>query len=321
MSYLKINDGEANSVTDFDTGGKKDRPLDAFLYTDRGVYRPGDTIYLHAMIEDELNTLPQKHPVTLEVKDAQGQVQFRQTTSQHVEQVYSFDVPTSTSDVTGGWTASLEIGSNRYSKSISVETVKPNRLRLALDVTDRIDYSDVADRKITITSSWLHGAPAANLQSKIDAKWSSKTPYYKEYQNYKFLDPARRITNNNVTLFDGQLNEKGEATFDLKLDKESRFPGMLKANVTSRVIEKGGDFSENYSTLEVSPYASYVGLALPTSTWGYPRINIGEDSHVDVIVVDSDGRPQTNKEVSIGIYDVHWSWWYRRGGRNRKSNL
>ena len=321
VSYLRIYDAEANSVTDFDTGGKKDKALDAFLYSDRGVYRPGDTIFMHAIVEDELGTLPLNHPVTLTVKDARGQERFSRTTLEHVDHVFSFKIATSSSDATGRWTAVLQIGSNRYSKAISVETVKPNRLRLGLDVSDRIEYAIKDKRKINISSSWLHGAPASNLKSKIDAKWTSVTPYYKEYKEYDFLDPARRIVNSNVTLYDGQLNSKGEASFHLELDDENRFPGMLRANVTSRVIEKGGDFSENYTTLEVSPYATYVGLSLPKSSWGSSYLKLGEPSYLDVVVLDSDGRPQSNRDLSIGIYDISWNWWYRRGDSNRIYNL
>lgn len=321
VAYLKISDGEANSITDFNTGGKKDRPIDIMMYTDRGVYRPGDTIFMHAIVEDETNELPLDHPVTLSVIDAQGEHHLSTTTIQHLDHVYRFDIPTDQSDVTGRWTVHLDIGSNRYTKSVSVETVKPNRLRLSLDVTDRIDYTEAVDRAITISSSWLHGAPASNLRAKVDAKWSSFAPTFSNFGDYNFEDPARKVEDRILTLYEGALDSNGEKGFQLKLDEEQRYPAMLKASVTSRVFEKGGDFSENYSSLELSPYSTYVGMELPTTTWGYPKIDIGEDSYIDVVAVDSEGRPQQGRQLSVGVYDVDWSWWYRSAGYNRLYQL
>ena len=317
VAYVNLRDANTKSITDFNTGGKKSKKgIDAYLYTDRGVYRPGDSIYLHAMIEDGEMDLPDDHPVTLVVKDAQSQVKYRHSTTTHMDHIYSFAIPTDMDDGTGAWSASLGVGSVSFSKRINVETVKPNRLRIALEKDDRISYVKKDSRMIDIVSSWLHGAPASGLKVKIDGQWSVMSPRFEGFRDYIFSDPARKINGGQVTLFEGALNDTGERSFELQLDKNSKYPAMLRANITSRVFEKGGDFSENYSSIEVSPYATYVGVSMPENSWGYKSVKIGGPGKATAIVVNENGSPAVNRRLSIGVYDINWRWWYYRGERN-----
>ena len=139
------------------------------------------------------------------------------------------------------------------------------------------------------------------------------SPRFDGYKDYVFNDPARKINDGRVTLFEGALNTEGEGSFELPLDKNSKYPAMLKSNITSRVFEKGGDFSENYSSIEVSPYATYVGVTMPKNSWGYKSVKIGDPGKAQAIVVNEDGSPVANRHLSIGIYDINWRWWYYRG--------
>ncbi|MDO5576185.1 MAG: hypothetical protein Q4F84_03830, partial [Fibrobacter sp.] len=71
QGYLKINDGDALSVSQFDVSGDRfEKGLKGFIYGERGIWRPGDTLFLTFVLNDNNNPLPPKHPVILEVTNS-----------------------------------------------------------------------------------------------------------------------------------------------------------------------------------------------------------------------------------------------------------
>jgi hypothetical protein len=62
--YLKLDDGNTLPLTRFNVGGDEVQSgLKGFIYSERGVWRPGDSIFTTFMLEDKLKTLPADHPV------------------------------------------------------------------------------------------------------------------------------------------------------------------------------------------------------------------------------------------------------------------
>ena len=81
-TYLKLDDGNALSLSNFNISGKQlQKGLKGFLYGERGVWRPGDSIYLTFVLNDNANPLPKEHPVKLQVTDARGKLTFSQVTA------------------------------------------------------------------------------------------------------------------------------------------------------------------------------------------------------------------------------------------------
>ena len=77
-SYIKLNDGSALSLSKFDVSGvKTQKGIKGYLYGERGVWRPGDSIYLNFILNDYDNRLPDDHPVKLEVTDPEGKLVFK----------------------------------------------------------------------------------------------------------------------------------------------------------------------------------------------------------------------------------------------------
>ena len=317
-AYVRMLDGESLSVSDFNTGGKKrSAGIDGYIYTDRGVYRPGDTVFVNFMLALEDINLPADHPVSISIKNARGTLVYNATTADHLDHIYTFKLPTNQGDPTGVWQAEILVGSVSFYKSIRIETVKPNRLKVELQKADLIRYARKSERKIDVNSKWLHGAPANGLRAVIDADWSAYTPVFEKYNDYVFIDPARVQDLGRMTLFDGLLNTNGKTSFNLTLNKEDTYPTMLKANLTTRVFEKGGDFSENYNSLLVSPYSNYVGIQVPKGDWGYASVKIGDSARINALTTDELGKPTQNRKLTIGVYDINWRWWYYSGQRYR----
>ena len=167
--YLKLDDGSALSMSNFDVGGEKiQKGIKGFIYGERGVWRPGDTLHLDFMLEDRQQALPAEHPVVMEFYNPQGQMQTRTVSHSAVGGLYSFQVSTPDDAPTGNWSAKVSVGSASFRKPIKIETVKPNRLKVKLDFGQESLRASDDKIRATLSSRWLHGATAGNLKATVD---------------------------------------------------------------------------------------------------------------------------------------------------------
>ncbi|MEQ9229594.1 MAG: MG2 domain-containing protein, partial [Cyclobacteriaceae bacterium] len=136
-SYLKLDDGSALSMSNFDVSGQRIRGgIKGFIYGERGVWRPGDDIFLSFMLEDEADKIPADHPVVLEFRDPMSNIVDRQVSTTGTEGLYAFKLKTEPEAMTGNWSAKIAVGNSVFTKTIKVETIKPNRLKINLDLGD-----------------------------------------------------------------------------------------------------------------------------------------------------------------------------------------
>ncbi|MDF1695177.1 MAG: MG2 domain-containing protein [Saprospiraceae bacterium] len=321
FGYINLQDHHANSLSEFEVSGRsKSKGIDGYIYGERGVWRPGDTIYLNFVLEDKENRLPSNHPVSMVVKDAKGKEKYNVTTTSHAGHIYNFPVATNDSDPTGNWTALVKVGGTNFQKSLKVETVKPNRLKIEYDIDPSQSIALHQNQSIKLQSKWLHGAPANGLKAKVDLQIQSTSTRFKGFNTYVFDDPARKVEPLPITVYDSNLNSEGHATINLKQKKQWLAPGKLRANFKTKVFEKGGNFSEDNFSMNADLYSSYVGLNIPKTRWGSKFIKQDTPTDIPIVVLDTDGKPIPNRNLTIGIYKAEWNWWYDRG-YSRKYNF
>ena len=314
FGYINLQDQHANSLSEFKVSGRsKSKGLDGYIYGERGVWRPGDTIFLNFVLEDKANKLPSNHPVTMIVKDAKGKEKYNQSTTTHAGRIYNFPIITNDSDPTGNWTALVKVGGTNFQKTLKVETVKPNRLKIRYDLEENQSLALYKSQNVDLQSEWLHGAPANGLKAKVDMQIQSISTNFKRYNDYTFDDPARKVEPLPITVFENNLSSEGKASIEIKHKKEWLAPGKLRANFKTKVFEKGGNFSEDNFSMKADLYGSYVGIKIPTTRWGSKFIKQDTDTDIPIVVVDTEGNPIANRNLSIGIYTAQWNWWYDRG--------
>ena len=309
-TYLRLVDGENNSLSRFDTGGKIiEKGLKGFIYGERGVWRPGDTLHISFMLHDAEKRIPNNHPVSLEMYNARGQFHSKQVLTQGINGFYTYDVATQDSDPTGLWNAYIKVGGTTFHQSFHIETIKPNRLKINLKLPDSRLNASAGQVSATLSSSWLTGATARNLKAKVEMKLSKSTTQFKAYEKYIFNNPTEDFSSESTEIFEGSLNDNGDASFSIKLPKAENAPGMLKANITARVFEPGGDASLYTQTIPFSPYSAYVGLNLnePENRC----IETDTDHRFDVVSLNADGQLINRNNLEYKIYSIGWSWWWQ----------
>ena len=176
-AYLKLDDGSSLSLSAFDVNGEMiQKGLKGFIYGERGVWRPGDSLFLTFILNDLANPLPKGHPVIMELLNPQDQVFKRVATGKGLNGFYTFKLTTPQDAPTGNWTARVTVGNAQFTKRLKIEAIKPNRLKIDLR-TDK-EFIDAASMPMSarLNVKWLHGATAANLRAVYQ-------PFIYEFKN------------------------------------------------------------------------------------------------------------------------------------------
>ena len=313
-AYVRVVDGEEQSVSRFDVGGKDiQKGLKGFIYGERGVWRPGDTLHISFILEDREKRIPDKHPVALEIYNPRGQFYTKMISTQGMNGFYTFDVPTQATDPTGLWNAYIKVGGTTFHKGLRIETIKPNRLKINLALPKVLQATD-KDIYAPLTSTWLTGATASKLKAKIEMSLSKVNTQFKNYGQYIFNNPATDFTTIKTDVFDGTLDAEGKASVTLKVPTATEAPGMLNATFTTRVFEPGGDASIYTQTIPFSPFTSYVGINLNQPKGKY--IETDKDHVFDIVTVNTQGQLVNRTNLEYKIYRIGWSWWWENSGES-----
>ncbi len=315
FAYSKLEDGNALSLSNFDVSGAQlQKGIKGFLYTERGVHRPGDDIHLTFVLNDIVNPLPKNHPVKLEVTDARGKLVQQTVVNQSINGFYYFPIKTIGAAPTGNWNATVTVGGVQFSKSLKVATIKPNRLKIKLAFEDEVlDASKPI--KGSATGLWLHGSPARKLKIEMSTTLRSTTTAFPKFEKYVFNDPVRKFNEVEIPLLKTTLSSEGVVKFNEKLDLSEKAPGMLKATFLTKIFEGGGDFSIDVFSKNLAPYSHFIGLKSPEAR-RYGSFFTDENTVFDVASVDAQGKASGNRELEVKVFKIEWRWWWNRGRDN-----
>lgn len=312
--YLKLGDSYSNAMNKFDIEGETvQKGVKGYLYAERGVWRPGDSIYVAFILENKDKLLPPNHPVSFDLQDPNGNSIYQHTSSKNVNGTYDFRCKTEESGLTGVYVATASVGNNVYTKYLKVETIKPNRLKIKLDV-ERKDKNDTIAK---LSAAWLHGAIAKNLRATVQVQLSSNRTVFDNFKKYNFDSPLKSYRSDLETVVDDNLNEKGELRFSNFLNVGTNAPGKLKANYVTKVFESGGDFSIDRTQVEYSPFETYVGIQAPNSSQMDESLETDKKHMFDIVAVNEDGKLRDEEKLEVKMYKLKWRWWYE----NNESDL
>ena len=315
--YLKLSRGTALPVSHLDVGGERlTHGIKATIYGERSVWRPGDDLHLTLVVEDQTGLIPPQHPVTMELMSPRGQIVQHLTNAEPVGRFYAFTMQTAEDAPTGIWTARARLGGATFTKTLRIETVMPNRLKVALDFgAETLERSDMP-LSAELFGQWLTGALAAGLDADVQVRLAPTSTRFSRSNDFEFDDPARTFAGEPETLFEGQLDSEGFARFRANINVEQQAPGMLRASFSSRVFERGGAFSVSRESFPFSPYDHYVGIKIPKGGATRNMLLTDVDHTVEIASLDREGQPVSLERVRINLYKVDWRWWWDKSGES-----
>lgn len=327
--YLRLDDGNALSMSMFDVGGASlPDGVNGYIYGERGVWRPGDSLFVSFVLNDKNKILPKNHPVVFELYTPQQQLFERKVSTKSVNGFYDFRTATPADAPTGNWRAKIKVGGSEFTKTLKIEAVKPNRLKINLDFDTPVL---MANKKVKgdLEVKWLHGAIASNLKVDVELNLSKGNTAFEKFKDFSFDDPSKVFRTEEKMLFEGKVDENGKAEITPDFQVQEGAPGMLRAAFKIRAFEKGGEFSVDRFSIPYSPYTSYVGLKIPEGKGWNGALYSDKPQMIPIRTLDENGNPISRKGVKIEVYDVYWRWWWERSGEddlaryvaNRHQNL
>lgn len=315
--YLKLTNDGLQNISMFDVDGEnKKEGVSAYLYGERGVWRPGDSLYLTLALEDKYQKFPPDQPAVFELYDPRGNLVDRAVKNFAVGNLYSFHTKTNSDALTGNYKVKVKIGPMTFADYVKIETIKPNHLKMELDLDN--DYLVEDNNKLKLSASWLHGLDASNLKYDFKLNLFAIKTKFKKYEGYIFDDPVKTNFSYNTISKNGNLDAKGNAEIVVKINNASNAPGVLNANIMTRVFEKSGDYSTNVFIKKMHNYNEYVGIKIPKGSGWREALSSNEKYQIPIVTVDLNGKAVSKKNIKVEVFDIRWNWWW---SRNNSENL
>ncbi len=310
-AYLKMNDGNSLSLSRFAISGEEVKEgIKGFIYGERGVWRPGDSIFSTFILQDENKSIPDGHPVIFEFSNPKGQVLKKEVQTKNNTGFYTFITETEDDAVTGNYNLKVSVGSVDFNKTVKVETIKPNRLKIALDFGKKMIYEGKGE-SATLNVKWLHGAIGKGLKVKVDASLHPVTTIFEKYSDFTFDDPTKIFYSDAEELLNKTTDENGNVELTANLYTSGEAPGMMNAVFFTKAFEKGGNFSIDQYTVKFSPYKAYTGIKLPKGDKIRGMLLTDKKHKVELVTLTPTGKVlKESHKIKMKFYKLSWRWWY-----------
>jgi uncharacterized protein YfaS (alpha-2-macroglobulin family) len=310
--YLRLKEEDALNLSRFDISGEQIKgDVRGFIYAERNIWKPGDSLFFNFMLHDKKATLPKEYPITMELFDAKGQLYEKRVTNKQINGIYPLSLSTQVNDQTGTWRISIKAGANTFEKSFKIESIKPNRLKSTLVFDNILLKKDKEPFKAQIKANWLTGIPAAECKAVVELKLKDEATTFNTFPSFMFGNEFFKNNSSDArTVFNGPLSTLGTGTFSLKISENPDVSGKLTALFQTRIFEPSGDFSTTIEKITYHPFSSYVGIEIPLNQWGEPVLAENKPSILRFAVADNEGNPLKNKQISVSLFKTDWYWWW-----------
>ena len=308
-AFLNLK-GPAFDLSDRGVSGRQvPAGLDAFVTTERGVYRSGETVQVTALLRDALGVAALNVPLTLVVERPDGLEYRRVTIADQGVGGRALSVPINAAASTGTWRVKAFTDPKRPAigeTSFLVEDYVPDRLEFDL-ASQAKSVSKSAPAEITVDGRYLYGAPASSLdlEGELVIAPVKDRPGFAGYQ---FGQSDEDVAKSRNPLDDmPTTDERGKANFKVNLDKLPASTQPLEATVIVRMAESGGRAVERKLTLPVQPTADMIGVK---PLFSGRSLGEGETATFDVVFVSPDGKAQPRSKLHYDLLKVEQRYQY-----------
>ena len=267
----------------------KDDGSEAFVWTERGIYRHNESILVHAILRNGKGDAPKPFPVDITLLDPNGKVFLRRTQVTDAYGVVSRNDFAVTDDQPSGWWQILvrtpgEDGFALGRRTVKVEEFVPPQIRVK--VTPPTGTMATTNMQFTVAGEHLFGGPAKGLPAEGSVVFEDVPFAPRGWEAFRFGDENRRLQPNFTTLDVVHTGDDGLARFSVDFPQKARPRAAVKMTVQGSVFESGGRPASARATTTLHAYPYYIGVSLPDSIResATPRA-------CRVVMVNPDGTP------------------------------
>ena len=287
--------------------------LDAFVYLDRGVYRPGETVHISGLLRDSAGKAAER-PLALTIYRPNSTEALNERLEKLEIGGFSLDFDVPKSAARGQWR--IEVKADGVGvvggESFAVEDFVPQRIEVKLDIDEETPMRASETRAVAVDARYLYGAPAGSLGVESEARLRLDPNPFPDLKGYRYGPADGRFDERYLTLANATTDASGKASVSLSVeDAPKNYGAPLRADLVVGVVEPGGRVVRESARVPVRPDDRYLGLKLGKDGWGFAQ---NETAEIDAVLVDWAGR-QVAGEVEWRIVEEdYWFDWYREDG-------
>lgn len=304
FNYLLFSDTRVNNSR-FDVGGRRsdETGLMAFVYGDRDLYRPGETIHLNTVVRTENWQSAGEIPVKVKLLMPNGRElkSIRGTLNKQGALESSFDLPAAA--ITGSYMAEVLTANDvlMTMQPISVEEFLPDRIDVKLNLTkEEIKSGD--SLRVNLTALNMFGPPAANRNYEMNFTVQRRQFSSKEFPGYTFdIRTENKVALTANDLRQGKTDAKGIGTEVFRANEEWLDEGLLNGRVFATVFDETGRPVNRAKSFSIFTQDVFYGLQMSDY-----YVSRGDRFQVPMIATDKHGKAIAAKaHVQVIRYD-----WY-----------
>ncbi|HFU2807865.1 TPA: alpha-2-macroglobulin [Campylobacter coli] len=285
-------------------GDQNHEMIKAFIYTDRGVYRAGDSVHLSVVARE--NTNPLKHPINFTLINPKNQKIIENRILKSQNDIYYTQINLDKNAINGLYRANFNIAGVEFSKDILVQSVVPNRIKVELNADENRSLDD-GSLNYELSSKYLFGALASNLKYQSVVYFSPKNYHNSKYKDYIFTNPSSLIISASAD-DKGNLDEKGRVQSSVEIPENilNSQGYNFNARIVSEVFEKGGRSVKAVKDVNLNRYDYFVGMKALANSY----VSEGETIDFYAIVSDLKEKLVSGKTLEYRIYQNDYYWWW-----------
>lgn len=261
FNYLPFNTTRVNTSR-FDVSGKRNNPsgLDAFVYAERDIYRPGETVNFSVVLRDREWKNPGNIPLKMKFLMPNGKELKTFRKSLNEEGSLEGSVAIANSGITGGYTLEVYTSNDVLlaSKSFSIEEFVPDRIRISVKA-DKTSMKPGQSATVSVNAMNFFGPPAANRNYELEIQVKQKAFAPEKFADFDF-SIANRNTFFDKTVKEGKTDAEGNATETYQVPETYRNMGALQTNFYTTVFDETGRPVSRVATVDVYTQDVFFGI-------------------------------------------------------------
>ena len=309
FALIKLRSQEI-SDDGFDTNGVVlQNGVKAFIYTDRGVYRPSEVANINIIARQNNSAI--KHPIKLTITNPVGKkILDSQNLTPLGDGFFHYAFKSDKNAPTGIYNLKVDIGENIFTHKLAIEAVVPNKIKVDIKAQDEINIKTQSDLAFALQGDYLFGAPADGLEWSANIHFTAQKFAPKKYKDWHF-DKFSAHSYYKSAQFSGKLDKNGSVNqhFDIASYASDN---NLRAQIIAQVFEKNGRAVTGRKNVNLMAFDSFVGIKKPKSNY----VKRGDLVKLEVVLLDKDENFIKNRTLSYKVYHSNYSWWWDYSNKN-----
>ena len=323
LAFIQLNRHEI-ATADFNIAGSAylQKGYEAFLYTSRGVYRPGETVQLAGIVRGPKQVTPQPLPTRIEVLSPNGRIMRELRLKTNKSGACDVKIPIPDYALTGNYIAKMRIADRVVGRvQFQVEEFMPDRIKVAV-TADKSTYKLGEELDIEVSAINLFGPPAVGRKVEVSCELEA-VPFVKkdtvpsagatQWDSFVFGNTRSNFEKQRIGLGEAKTDTAGKADYQFTIPETLKAPSLLNGTLTATVSEAGGRSVTASHRVVIHPYSHYVGLRR-TATGD---VKINQPLRFDYIAVNDAMAVASGRNLKLSLHKIHWNTILRQNSAGR----